>query len=99
MMDGLGLPVASLSPKSYFKVEGCEGKKRESEGRKDESRRLGLRVINSCILFYLFFLVACTRLQNLIGKKVEVRLRLFDIFERNMVFLFLLESWESQPPD
>ena len=25
----------------------------------------------------------------LIGKKVEVSLRLFDIFERNMVFIFL----------
>ena len=29
----------------------------------------------------------------IIGKKVEVGLRLFDIFERNRVFIFLLESW------
>ena len=28
----------------------------------------------------------------LIGKKVEVSLRLFDIFERNMVFIFLFAS-------
>ena len=37
--------------------------------------------------------------QTIIGKKVEVSLRLFDIFERNMVFIFLLESWESQSTD
>ena len=29
---------------------------------------------------------------RVIGKKVEVSLQLFDIFERNMVFIFLLES-------
>ena len=29
---------------------------------------------------------------TLIGKKVEVSLQLFDIFERNMVFIFLFES-------
>ena len=29
---------------------------------------------------------------TLIGKKVEVSLRLFDIFKRNMVFIFLLKS-------
>ena len=34
----------------------------------------------------------------IIGKKVEVSLWLFDIFERNMVFIFLLGSWGSQPP-
>ena len=34
-----------------------------------------------------------TRLdKRLIGKKVEVSLRLFDIFERNMVFVFLWGS-------
>ena len=31
----------------------------------------------------------------IIGKKVEVSLRLFDIFERNMVFVFLWESYGS----
>ena len=31
----------------------------------------------------------------IVGKKVEVNLRLFDIFQRNMVFIFLWESWES----
>ena len=28
----------------------------------------------------------------IVGKKVEVSLRLFDIFERKRVFIFLLES-------
>ena len=35
----------------------------------------------------------------LIGKKVEVSLRLFDTFERNMVFIFLFENWGSRPSD
>ena len=35
----------------------------------------------------------------MIGKKVEVSLRLFDIFERNRVFIFLWGSWESPPTD
>ena len=35
----------------------------------------------------------------LIGKKVEVCLRLFDIFERNRVFILLLESWGTHPAD
>ena len=29
----------------------------------------------------------------MIGKKVEVSLRLFDTFQRNMVFIFLWGSW------
>ena len=33
--------------------------------------------------------------QILVGKKVEVSLRLFDIFERKGVFIFLCESWAS----
>ena len=36
---------------------------------------------------------------GLIGKKVEVSLRLFDIFERNRVFIFLLGSFASPPTD
>ena len=35
----------------------------------------------------------------IIGKKVEVSLRLFDIFERNRVFIFSCESWESPPSE
>ena len=35
----------------------------------------------------------------IIGKKVEVSLRLFDIFERNGVFIFLLGNLGSQPGD
>ena len=35
----------------------------------------------------------------IIGKKVEVSLQLFDIFERNMDFIFLCESWESHRAD
>ena len=31
----------------------------------------------------------------IIGKKVDVSLQLFDIFERNMDFIFLCESWAS----
>ena len=34
-----------------------------------------------------------------IGKKVEVRLRLFDIYERNRVFIFLCGSFASYPAD
>ena len=34
---------------------------------------------------------------KIIGEKVEVSLRLFDIFERNMVFIFLCGSCESPP--
>ena len=34
-----------------------------------------------------------------IGKKVEVSPRLFDIFERNRVFIFSLGSWESPPTE
>ena len=37
--------------------------------------------------------------KNVIGKKVEVSLRLFYIFERNMVFIFLWESCASHPAD
>ena len=36
---------------------------------------------------------------KIIEKKVEVSLRLFDIFEGNMVFIFLLGSWGSHPAD
>ena len=36
---------------------------------------------------------------TIIGKKVEVSLRLFDIFLRNMVFIFLWESFETQSTD
>ena len=35
----------------------------------------------------------------MIWKKVKVSLRLFDIFERNRVFIFLCGSWESPPTD
>ena len=35
----------------------------------------------------------------IVGKKVEVSLRLFDIFEINRVFIFLLESWRTHPAD
>ena len=35
----------------------------------------------------------------LIGKKVEVSLWLFDIFERNRVFIFSWESWGSPPTE
>ena len=34
-----------------------------------------------------------------VGKKVEVSLRLFDIFEKNMVFIFLLGSLGTHPAD
>ena len=34
-----------------------------------------------------------------IGKKVEVSLRLFDIFKRNRVFIFLWESWGTHRAD
>ena len=33
---------------------------------------------------------------QLIGKQVEVSLQLFDVFERNMVFIFLKGSCEAQ---
>ena len=33
----------------------------------------------------------------IIGKKVEVSLRLFDIFEKNMVFIFLWKSLRTHP--
>ena len=36
---------------------------------------------------------------TVIRKKVEVCLRLFDIFERNRVFIFLWESWGTHPAD
>ena len=32
----------------------------------------------------------------IVGKKVEVSLRLFDIFQRNMVFIFSCQSWASR---
>ena len=32
-------------------------------------------------------------------KKDGVSLRVFDIFERNMVFIFFLGNWESHPAD
>jgi len=35
----------------------------------------------------------------LIGKKVEVSLRLFDVFERNMVFIFLWENLGTHPAE
>ena len=38
-------------------------------------------------------------LDSIIGKKVEVSLRLFDIFERNRVFIFLCGSWGSPPTE
>ena len=37
--------------------------------------------------------------ESVIGKKVGVSLRLFDIFERNRVFIFFCESCESPPTD
>ena len=44
---------------------------------------------------YSFF----TSKVSVIGKKVKVSLRLFDIFERNRVFIFLCKSWGSPPTD
>ena len=38
-------------------------------------------------------------LHNIVEKKVEVSLRLFDIFKRNMVFIFLCESLGTHPAD
>ena len=36
---------------------------------------------------------------HIVGKKVEVSLQLFDIFQRNMVFIFLLGSFGTHPAD
>ena len=45
-------------------------------------------------LKFLFFV-----LKNIIGKKVEVSLWLFDISEKNMVFIFLWESFGTPPTE
>ena len=36
---------------------------------------------------------------NIVGKKVKVSLRLFDIFQKNRVFIFSCESWASPLTD
>ena len=43
--------------------------------------------------FACHFVCPSVYLSSVIGKKVEVSLPLFDIFERNRVFIFLWESW------
>ena len=43
-------------------------------------------------MIILRIVVKGTHYTPLIGKKVEVSLRLFDIFERNRVFIFLIGS-------
>ena len=50
-------------------------------------------IMHICICVWFCYGVNVDRKSEcLIGKKVEVSLRLFDIFERNTVFIFLFES-------
>ena len=39
------------------------------------------------------------QLNLIVGKKVEVSLRLFDIFKRKRVFIFLCESFKTHRAD
>ena len=45
--------------------------------------------ISSHLLLHIVFVVIFYGDRSVIEKKVEVSLRLFDIIERNMVFIFL----------
>ena len=51
------------------------------------------------VVVFVVVVVVVVNDQSIIGKKVKVSLQLFDIFEKNMVFIFLLESWGSHPAD
>ena len=55
---------------------------------------LGVCIFSVCQSFecVMSAILSLSFVHVLIGKKVEVSLRLFDIFERNRVFIFLFAS-------
>ena len=79
-------------------MDSCVSKTEECE-RITERRQCDLkRSLNTYMgfrrqPFFGRFVAFAEELQgHLIGKKVEVSLRFFDIFEKNMVFVFLCEN-------
>ena len=76
-------------------------KKKKHTQKEKQSKRKD-RLLSSVMQLIIIVIVVDLKLvldYRLVGKKVEVSLRLFDIFERNMVFIFLRGSFGTHPAD